>query len=78
MKFKEFSRWCNDRAADGCWSMITAMCCIDILNDIRKEPFWRREKIWKSKYEKDVVNDIVKPIEQKIKDYKENRYKKKG
>ena len=67
MKFKEFCEWCNDRASDGCWSMITAMCCVDILSDIRKEPFWRREKIWKSKYEKDVVNDIVKPIEQKIK-----------
>lgn len=66
MKFKEFSNWCNYRAADGCWSMETAIACIDILQDIHKEPFWRREKIWKSKYETVVVNGIVQPIEEKI------------
>lgn len=65
MKFKEFADWCNDRAADGHWSMQTAMVCIDILNIVLKHRFWRREKVWKEEYEKYVVENIVKPIEEK-------------
>ena len=30
MKFKEFAKWCNERACDGCWGMLEAMACIDI------------------------------------------------
>lgn len=29
MTFKEFESWCNDRAADGCWGIVTAIICID-------------------------------------------------
>ena len=25
MKYKEFIRWCNERACDGCWGMLEAM-----------------------------------------------------
>lgn len=66
MKFKEFVAWCNERACDGCWGMITAMVCIDVIADIRKVPFWRREKVWKEKYEADILEDIVTPINQMI------------
>lgn len=66
MKFKEFVDWCNDRAADGCWSIATATFCIDIINTILKQPFWKREKFWKSVYEEMIVRDIVYPIEEKI------------
>lgn len=70
MKFKEFVNWCNDRAADGCWGMVEAMACISIINEIHKEKFWRREKVWKEKYEADVLNEIVQPIEEMIENYK--------
>ena len=39
MTFKEFTKWCNERACDGCWGILDAMVCIDILSAIRKEPF---------------------------------------
>lgn len=68
MKFKEFVKWCNYRAADGCWSFATAKFCIDIINAIREQPFWKREKFWKSEYEEMIVRDIVKPIEEKMKE----------
>lgn len=35
MTFKQFVSWCNQRAFDGCWSMITAMACIDLIEKIR-------------------------------------------
>lgn len=62
MKFKEFVSWSSDRAADGCWSLAIAINCTNIIDAIYEEPFWRREKIWKNKYESDVVNNIVNPI----------------
>lgn len=68
MRFKEFVGWCNDRAADGCWGMNTAIACINITKDVRKIPFWKREKVWKEKYESDVVSGIVHPIEEKMKE----------
>jgi hypothetical protein len=48
MTYKEFEKWCNDRASDGCWNMLTAMTCIDLINEIKKVPYWKREKAWKS------------------------------
>lgn len=68
MKFKEFDAWCNQRACDGCWGMLTAMVCIDLLEKMRKVTFWKREKIWKEKYEKQVMDEIVNPIEEKMKE----------
>lgn len=70
MKFKEFNSWCNERACDGCWGMVEAMTCIDIAREILKEPFWKREKIWKTKYESDVVNQIVGPTNKLIEKYR--------
>lgn len=67
MTYKEFFAWCNDRAADGCWGIETAIYCIDIINQIRKEPFWKREKKWKELNEKyTIVEDIINPINNKI------------
>ena len=65
MKFKEFVSWCNQRACDGCWSLNTAITCIKI---VREEPFWRRGKVWKRDFEWFVVDEIVVPIENKIKE----------
>lgn len=66
MKFKEFVSWCNERACDGFWGMITAMACIDLMQTIRKQPFWKREKLWRQEYEKRVLDEIVNPINRKI------------
>lgn len=67
MKFKEFVNWCNHRAADGCWGMETAIVCINIIGEIRKFPFWRREKEWQSVNSVlKIVENVVEPINQKI------------
>lgn len=68
MKYKEFRAWCNQRAADGCWGMQTAMFCVWVADEIRKIPFWKREKVWKEKYEEEIIRDVVEPIEKKIKE----------
>lgn len=65
MTFKEFVEWCNERACDGCWGMIEAMACMDIVSNIRKLPFWKRKKAWKEK-EQQVLDEIVNPINRKI------------
>lgn len=66
MKFKEFVNWCNQRACDGCWGMLTAMASIDLIQQVRKIHFWRREKFWKENYEHQVLDEIVNPIERKL------------
>lgn len=63
MKFKDFVKWCNDRAIDGCWDMQTAMDCSKLISEIRKINRWKRNKLWKQKYEKDIVNDIIIPLD---------------
>lgn len=68
MTFKEFAAWCNQRACDGCWGMSDAVCCIDIVRKIRMEPFWKREKLWKTKYKDWMMENIVNPIEAKMKE----------
>lgn len=73
MKFREFVSWCNQRAADGCWDMLEAVVCIDIMEKVKQERFWRREKFWKEKYADDVLEQIVNPIEKKIEEMVRNR-----
>ena len=72
MKFREFVSWCNQRAADGCWGMLEAIVCIDIMETVCKERFWKREKFWKEKYADDVLEQIVNPIEKKIEEMVRN------
>lgn len=66
LTFKEFTSWCNERACDGCWGMFTAMTCLDLMATVNKIPFWKREKVWREQYEKQVLDEIVEPINQKI------------
>ena len=73
MKFREFVSWCNQRATDGCWGMLEAMVCVDIIETVRKERFWKREKFWKEKYADDVLEQIVNPIEKKIEEMLRSR-----
>lgn len=69
MTFKEFKDWCNQRTCDGCWSMQTAMYCIDLYAYIDSFAPWKKEKIWKAEYEDKVVNEIVNVINAKIDKY---------
>lgn len=68
MIFKEFVDWCNDRACDGRWSLGAAVACCDILHEVNSQSFWnwKRESYWKEKYEEQVVEQIVNPINQRI------------
>lgn len=66
MKFKEFVNWCNERDCDGCWGMLEAIACINLINEIMKIQFWKREKIWKENYERQVLEEIINPIEKKL------------
>lgn len=70
MKFKEFVNWCNVRACDGCWGMLEAIACINLINEIMKIQFWKREKIWKENYEQQVLEEIINPIEKKLDEMK--------
>lgn len=66
MTYRQFRAWCNKRAADGCWNMNTAMFCINIVGEMEKTPFWKREKVWKEKYEEEIKRDVIEPIEKKM------------
>lgn len=72
MKFKEFVNWCNKRACDGFWGILTAMACIDLIDKVKKVPFWKREKIWKENYEQQALEEIINPIEKKLEEMKNN------
>ena len=66
MTFKQFVKWCNDRACDGCWGYIDAMQCIEVMRDVRTYPFWKREDYWKHHYMHSTVIEIVTQINKKI------------
>ena len=46
--------------------MVEANLCISTIGVIRKQPFWKREKLWKS-FEKLVKNAIINPVDDTIK-----------
>jgi len=63
MKYKEFSAWCTDRAADGCWAKDIAIYCLRLCGYIDSFAFWKREKIWRKEYEAKIVNTIIEPLD---------------
>lgn len=62
MTFKEFDRWCNERACDGLWGYLEFNYCVSIIKDVRRMMPWKREKYWKKNYAQWVVKTIVTPI----------------
>lgn len=64
MTFKQFVGWCNERACDGRWTVNTFMICTKIMEDIRRQPFWKRKKAW-LKIADEVERDIVSVINKK-------------
>lgn len=69
MTYKEFVCWCNERACDGCWSAITAIYCIEVVNKINALPFWKRKKEW-LKVKDEIERDVVSVINEKIQELK--------
>ena len=65
MKYKQFRKWCSDRTFDGCWGMTEAIICCNIISDLDKTPFWKREKKWQEMIE-EIVTKIVEPTNKKI------------
>lgn len=65
IKYKQFNRWCNRRAADGRWGQETAMYCIKLCQTMNDVFFLKRERVWKNLYEQEAL-DIVNQVEHKI------------
>lgn len=43
--FEEFDDWCNRRACDGRWDIVTALSCCQICNEVLSvRPLFGREK----------------------------------
>lgn len=74
ISFKQFSAWCNERAADGKWGMDNAIECSRLCSDMYKVFFLKREKVWKEKYEPR-MRELVNEIERKIELAKEGKLK---
>ena len=60
MTYKQFKQWCNERACDGCWGMQVALLCIDVMKEINRLPFWKREKVWKQ-IEHRMLVEVITP-----------------
>lgn len=75
MKFREFVSWASDRAADGFWNYQIATVSLAIIHDVQKIPFWKRERIWKDKFENDVLNDLVYPVNKRIAEWRRKALK---
>lgn len=67
LSFKEFVHWCNERACDGCWSMGTAIMCMDIMHMVKDKPFWKRKKAWAEINDDNIIyTSIVEPTNKMI------------
>lgn len=70
MTFKQFRKWCNERACDGAWGPYNAVICLSVAKAVRRIPFWRRERFWR-KIDEDlqIVETFVEPVNKKIEEY---------
>lgn len=60
MTYREFKKWCNERACDGYWGLREAIICGQIISKINDTPFLKRKKVWLD-MEQDVLDNIVTP-----------------
>lgn len=72
MTFKEFTNWCNDRAADGRWGFATAVICLEVQRSVRAVPFWRRKRAWEAFVADGLVDKIIEPTNARIREYEAN------
>ncbi len=66
MTFKQFIQWYDERAWDGGCGYYAALQCLEVIQDVRKQPFWKREKYWKHHYMHSTVIEIVEKTNQLI------------
>ena len=68
MKYKEFVKWCNERAADGCWDINAIRYCYCVMQIINAYKWpWKKQRVWHKEYERDIVSNIVDPLDCKRK-----------
>lgn len=67
MTYREFRQWCKKRVHDGCWGMLEALTCCDIVSEMQLLPFWRRERVWRESEARKVAQKIVEATNRKIK-----------
>lgn len=65
MTWREFQKWCNERACDGLWGYKECKVCVEILRLIRSLPFWKRKHMWKL-VAPTMLEKIILPTNQKI------------
>ncbi len=67
MTYKEFLKWCNDRACDGYWGFTVAIDCASICDAIYAQPFWKRKKFWNEINKDNQIERIyINPTNQRI------------
>lgn len=50
--FKEFSRYCNDRACDGMWSFDIALICCEVAHKVYEvKPLFGRKRAQEKKWQ---------------------------
>ena len=59
MTYKEFVRWCNERASDGCWGPDTYMLCLRFLDKkemklfAKEQGYKNLEALWQGLWNED-------------------------
>lgn len=46
---------------------------IDLIGEVKKVPFWKREKFWKENYEQQVLEETINPIEKKLEEVQNDK-----
>ncbi len=65
MTYKEFGKWCNARATDGCWPVQIAIMCCEEYSKVTKLSFFKKRKQLKK---------IIPKSYQDIVDFVNNHY----
>lgn len=58
MTYKQFVSWCEKMADNDRLGLQEAMICMGIMYEVERQPFWKREKVWRVRYRDRVINTI--------------------
>jgi len=67
MKYKEFKNWFNEMSCYCFLNLDQTLFCIDVIKYIDSYWFWQREKVWKEEYEFLTYINVIKPVEDELK-----------
>ena len=64
ISFSEFKQFCNGRAIDGCWDMLSAIKCISIYQECDKISIipWFKNKYFQKHYGQIITEYINKKV----------------